>query len=237
MSRPASRSKRRARQDSETLILTAAEALFAEHGFKGASMAMIAVRAGLPKANLHYYFGSKQALYRAVLERILRCWQGSLEHLGSEDEPGEALGRYIREKLEFSWRNPVASRVFAMEVISGGARLKELFNDEFRDWFAARAAVLRFWAAAGKIDPIEPFHLIFLLWSSTQHYADFAMQVGGTLGPRESTAQGLDGVCATLTAIILKGCGARLAEGRQSQAVSPCFSSNLAATGTRLGME
>ena len=53
------------RQDNEALILAAAERVFAGAGFSGATMAQIAAEAGLPKANLHYYFGSKETLYRA----------------------------------------------------------------------------------------------------------------------------------------------------------------------------
>ena len=52
------------RQANEARILQAAEHVFAGAGYAGATMAMIAELAGLPKANLHYYFGSKQDLYR-----------------------------------------------------------------------------------------------------------------------------------------------------------------------------
>ena len=62
------------RQTNEALILAAAERVFAGAGFAGATMAAIAEAACLPKANLHYYFGSKQALYRAVLARTLEDW-------------------------------------------------------------------------------------------------------------------------------------------------------------------
>ena len=59
--------KSQIRQANEALILAAAERVFAGAGFGGATMAAIAEAAGLPKANLHYYFGSKQALCRTVL--------------------------------------------------------------------------------------------------------------------------------------------------------------------------
>ena len=59
---------------TSALILEAAEAVFAELGFKGATTAAIAARAGLPKANVHYYFPSKDDLYRAVMARVLDPW-------------------------------------------------------------------------------------------------------------------------------------------------------------------
>ena len=62
------------RQTNEALILSAAEQVFARAGYGGATMAAIADLSGLPKANLHYYFGSKDVLYRAVLARTLNDW-------------------------------------------------------------------------------------------------------------------------------------------------------------------
>src|SRR5271156_6692360 len=62
------------REGNERAILAAAESVFAEHGFGGATMAAIAARAGVPKANIHYYFPNKQRLYRAVVERGLTAW-------------------------------------------------------------------------------------------------------------------------------------------------------------------
>src|SRR5260370_24993000 len=55
----------RIRQANVARILDAAERVFAESGFAGATMAQIAAASGLPKANLHYYFGTTDALYPA----------------------------------------------------------------------------------------------------------------------------------------------------------------------------
>ncbi len=223
----------RVRQNNEALILAAAEETFAEYGYKGASMGIIAQRAGLPKANLHYYFGSKLALYETVLGRVLVLWKDSLETLSSDDDPGVALARYIHDELDFAWRNPVAAKVFAMEVISGGACLEALLDDGFREWFASRTAVFNAWTAAGKMAEVDPLPLTFLLWSSTHHYAQFA----ALFAPRSAPTQGLDAVGANLTAIILKGCGVKAARARQRLANPSQFSSNLAATGARLRTE
>ena len=62
------------RQINEARILSAAERVFAGAGFGGATMAAIADQAALPKANLHYYFGAKRDLYRAVLAQTLQDW-------------------------------------------------------------------------------------------------------------------------------------------------------------------
>lgn len=55
-------------------MLDAAEKIFAEYGFKGATTQMIADYAGIPKANLHYYFPTKEALYSQVVQNIFDIW-------------------------------------------------------------------------------------------------------------------------------------------------------------------
>ena len=166
----------RIRQKNEKAIIAAAEVEFARHGYKGTSMNSIALAVGLPKANLHYYFSNKQGLYIAVLDNILDQWDATFSSLTVADDPAEALSRYIRAKMEFSRAQPLASRIFAMEVISGGECLTSHFTQDYREWFRERAGVFQAWIDAGKMDPIEPAHLIFLLWSSTQHYAAITPQ-------------------------------------------------------------
>ena len=58
------------RAENERVILEAAETIFAQHGFRGSTMQMIADQEELPKANGHYYFESKKELYRRVVEQI-----------------------------------------------------------------------------------------------------------------------------------------------------------------------
>ncbi|WP_447589571.1 TetR/AcrR family transcriptional regulator [Aquipseudomonas campi] len=197
----------RIRQKNEKAIIAAAEEQFARHGYKGTSMNTIAQAVGLPKANLHYYFNNKQGLYVAVMASILEQWDGSFSHLTAKDDPATALGGYIRAKIEFSRTRPLASRIFAMEVISGGEYLSGHFNQDYRDWFRGRAAVFQSWIDAGKMDPIDPMHLIFLLWSSTQHYADFASQICRLTGKSSLRKADFEEAADNLERIILKGCG------------------------------
>ena len=188
-------------------ILQAAEALFAERGFSGATMAAIAARAGLPKANLHYYFGTKQALYRAVLDSIMALWLEAFGEITEESDPSEALAGYIRAKIAYSRDRPLASRIFAGEIIRGAPILEDFLKGELRLWVEQKSAVLRRWADAGRIDPIEPAHLFFLIWAATQTYADFAVQVGAVLGRETLTDQDFEAATETVTRIVLKGCG------------------------------
>lgn len=203
----ASKRTGRIRQKNEELILSAAAEEFARYGYKGTSMNAIALRAALPKANLHYYFNNKLGLYVEVMRNILELWDNAFDNLTAEDDPATALADYIRTKMEFSRKQPQASKIFAMEVISGCECLSEHFNEDYREWFRSRAAVFQAWSDAGKMDPIDPMHLIFLIWSSTQHYADFSDQIRRITGQRRVTKDDFARGTETLIRVILKGCG------------------------------
>src|SRR5271165_2038173 len=104
------------REANEARLLEAAETVFAERGFSGATTASIAARARLPKANLHYYFRTKEALYRAVLANVLALWLDELDRFAPEREPAEVLAEYITAKMRWSKTRPNASKVFANEI-------------------------------------------------------------------------------------------------------------------------
>ncbi|MGB0468337.1 MAG: TetR family transcriptional regulator C-terminal domain-containing protein [Pontibacterium sp.] len=197
----------RIRRQNEALILKAAETEFASSGFKGASIGNIARRAGLPKANIHYYFKNKLGLYIALLSNITNLWDSTFSNITGEDDPKKVLTAYIRQKIEFSRQHPTASRIFAGEVISGAPNIRAYFQNDYQSWFDGRAAVLREWTAQGKMDAVSPEHLIFMIWSCTQHYADFAVQAAAALGKEALTDADYDQAAETLIQIILKGCG------------------------------
>ncbi len=188
-------------------ILAAAEKVFARAGFNGATMDAIAAGAGLPKANLHYYFGSKKALYREVLAGTLRDWLVPMDSLVPEADPREALGSYIRAKMAMSAARPDASRVFANELLHGAPVLGELMRSDLRSMVERKAAVIRGWVAAGRLAPVDPEHLFFTIWAATQTYADFDVQVRAVLGRTRLTRRDHARALAHVESLILRGCG------------------------------
>jgi TetR/AcrR family transcriptional regulator len=171
------RSSSAIRNGHEDAILKAAEAVFAERGFSGATTAEIATRAGLPKANLHYYFPTKVALYRRVLRGVLDAWLSAADTFDSSGDPAEALGRYIAAKMDLARERPQGSRIFASEILRGAPEIQDFLETTLRQWVEARSATVERWVAAGVLVPIAPKTLFFLIWASTQHYADFAHQI------------------------------------------------------------
>lgn len=192
---------------NRALILAAAEEVFATQGYRGATTAAIAEKAGLPKANVHYYFGTKEALYRAVLEDILGLWLGELDRIAEDSDPAEALAAYIRAKIRHSRERPLASKVYANEMIRGARHTRDFLKNELRSLVKEKAKVLEAWAEAGKIDTVDPVHLFSVIWAATQHYADFEVQVGALVGRRQLSAKDYDEAAETVVRMVLKGCG------------------------------
>ncbi|CBV42351.1 TetR/AcrR family transcriptional regulator [Halomonas elongata] len=197
------------RQRNEKAIMAAAERVFARHGYRGASLQEIAEQAELPKSNVLYYMGSKRKLYVRLLERMMARWNAMLDDISAEDDPAEVLSAFIRSKMQMSRRHPEGSRLFASEILGGAPFLQEYLRGELREWVQSRAAVFREWAERGLMDPVDPVWLIFLIWSSTQHYADFEAQVLGITGREALGDDDLEEITRFLTRVVLKGCGVR----------------------------
>ena len=165
------------RAENERLILEAGERIFAQHGFRGATMQMIADQAGLPKANLHYYYDSKEKLYRCVVEKIFEIWLQAASSFENSDEPKEALKLYIYEKMQISRRHPYGSKVWANEVMQGAPIIQDFLETQLRSWTDGRIESIQAWIAAGKIRSVEPRWVMYMIWATTQHYADFGHQI------------------------------------------------------------
>lgn len=197
------------RRETLALILATAERIFAEHGFKGATMQAIADEAKLPKANLHYYFPTKQALYRQVVERIFNIWLDAAESFDTTATPEEALTTYIRKKMEISRSHPYGSKVWANEVIHGAPIIHDYLETTLTEWTESRIEVIERWMAEGKIDPVNPRHLLYMIWSTTQHYADFSHQIVTLNNGRAFNDAQWAQATECVTNIILKGIGVK----------------------------
>ena len=195
------------RIENQQKIIEAAEIEFAENGYKGASMMNVAKRAGIPRPNVHYYYKNKLDLYNAIIMDTLNLWNDAFREISEDDDPAEALGGYIRAKVMYSKSHPLASKIFASEVIHGAPHIKKYLGRDFRNWLLSKAGVIQHWIDTGKMDEVDPLHLIFLIWSSTQHYADFSEQVTTVMDKEKLSDNDFEQIAENLTHIILKGCG------------------------------
>jgi len=191
---------------AETKILDAAEQVFAQYGFRGATTAMIAERAGVTKSNIYYYYRSKEALYRALLGGILKVWADTLRVIEEDKSPEECIRLYLRRKMEFSRSRPQLSRIFANEIISGAPHIGDQIAAATRPLLEEKAAVIGRWIEGGRLrSAVDPTYLIFMMWASTQAYADFAAQMEILLGAPKLGPDHFDGALDTITSVVLSG--------------------------------
>ena len=179
----ATKRRTRAQEEKEQLILESALDVFSRHGFRGSTIDQIAEVAGMSKPNLLYYFANKEAIHRLLIDRQLDTWLLPLREIDVDGDPLGEIGGYIRRKLEMARDYPRESRLFANEILQGAPRI----TDEMRDLKVLvdeKAKVIRSWAAEGRIASVDPHHLFFSIWATTQHYADFDAQIKAVLEPR-----------------------------------------------------
>ncbi len=163
-------------------ILEAALEVFSAYGYRGATIDQIAEAADMSKPNLLYYFRRKEDIHTTLLGRLLKTWLEPLEELDPAGEPLEEIKSYIRRKLEMARDYPRESRLFANEILQGAPRFIDVLKGELKELVDEKAKIIRRWHAAGRIVACDPYHLIFSIWATTQHYADFDVQVRAVLG-------------------------------------------------------
>lgn len=197
------------RQKQEARILIAAEEVFARFGYSGATIDSIAEQAGLSKQNLLYYFASKPLLYQQVLENVLELWMESMALLEQPGkDPAAKLASYIRQKIELSRIRPNGSKVFASELINGAPHLADDIKTRLLPRFEADVKLVESWISAGLLDPVDPKHLFFMIWSTTQTYADFSTQIEILLGKKKLSVADFDAAASFIVQVILQGIGA-----------------------------
>jgi len=211
VTQPRSMSKKDRRLENERTIMVAAEKVFAEAGFGGATMQLIADVAGLPKANLHYYFPTKEALYRRVVQDIFQVWLKAADIFDQASGPVEGIGAYIDAKMEISRRHPAGSKVWASEVMHGAPVIQDYLETTLEQWTNGRITVIQSWIDRGLMAPIDPRHLLYMVWATTQHYADFGHQIETLNNSEPLTDAQWQAATDSVKTIILKGIGAKSA--------------------------
>lgn len=167
----------RIQKKNHETILEAALDVFSRHGFRGATLDQIALESGLSKPNLLYYFPSKVSIHRALLERLMANWLDPLHKLDPQGNPVEEILAYVLRKLDMAREFPRESRLFANEIVQGAPNIADQIEGELKSLVDEKSKVIRGWSEAGRIAKIDPYHLIFSIWATTQHYADFDAQV------------------------------------------------------------
>ncbi len=184
-------------------ILEAALDVFSQHGYRGATLDQIGERAGLSKPNILYYFAGKEEIHVTLLNQLMDRWLAPLRRLDPEGDPLDEILTYVRRKLEMSRKYPRESRLFANEILQGAPRIAPHLEGDLKPLVDGVAEVIEGWIKAGRIAPADPRHLIFSIWATTQHYADFEAQVGVLMAGRPAT-EGAEAFLTTLFTRMLR---------------------------------
>ena len=195
------------RRSNVEKILLGAERVFAEKGFAGTAMADIAAQVQLPRSNLHYYFSTKTDLYSAVLLGLLEVWKQDALCFETYDDPRLVLSSYIRAKMHHSRTRPHGSKVWANEMIHGAPTLGLALDASLYDWAKVKEAKIRQWVQDKRILRVEPSSLLYMIWASTQHYADFDHQVMIINDHQPLSDIQFERAVQTVTSVILRGIG------------------------------
>jgi TetR/AcrR family transcriptional regulator len=183
-------------------ILAEAERQFARYGFEGVSLDSIAAVLDLSRQNLLYHWPSKEELYRAVLDSVMGEWMANMTAIAEADEPETAIHTYVAVKLRFSRDRPSGNAVFTREIMAGAPRYQDVLKAQVMPLLHADVERFEHWADQGLIRRMDFTHLMFLIWSSTQAYADLGPQFSLYMGKPALDDEDFDAAHALITGLI-----------------------------------
>tara|TARA_R110002049_G_scaffold96993_5_gene236847 strand:+ start:4153 stop:4791 length:639 start_codon:yes stop_codon:yes gene_type:complete len=122
-------------------ILDAAEDLFAAKGYSATSLGDVADRVGIRSPSLYNHFKNKEALYEAVLERLLAEFSGPLAELDGGPVTSERVFYWLEAIVRQHHANPNLARLLQHAALSGGPHTNELIDRLFRPMFKPDARI------------------------------------------------------------------------------------------------
>ncbi|MCR9105560.1 MAG: TetR/AcrR family transcriptional regulator [Gammaproteobacteria bacterium] len=122
-------------------ILDAAEDLFAEKGYSATSLGEVADRVGIRSPSLYNHFKNKEALYEAVLERLLADFSAPLSELEGGQVTNERIIFWLETIVRQHHANPNLARLLQHAALSGGPHTNALIDRLFRPMFEPRAEI------------------------------------------------------------------------------------------------
>jgi AcrR family transcriptional regulator len=173
-------------EQSQQQILAAAEVEFADKGLAGARVDEIAEASGVNKQMIYYYYGSKEDLYLAVLERAYAAMRKDERELNLTDlDPVDAIRKLVEFKFDYYTRNPVMIRLLAGENMQNAKYLKR--SSRLREMHISLIDVLQSVLTAGEkqkcIRPgIDPVQLYFSIASLSYFYFSNAATLSTVFG-------------------------------------------------------
>lgn len=102
---------------------------------------------------------------------------------------------------------PHGSKLWTNEIMRGAPLFQDMLEEHMSKGAKFMEEKIRQWVDEKRINPVEPSALLYMIWASTQHYADFDYQVNVLNGHQPLSDQQFDQAVKTITAVILRGIG------------------------------
>lgn len=205
----------RAGEQTRAQILEAAREEFAARGFAASQTRDIATRSGIPKANLFYYFQSKENLYAQALETVIEPLLAASALLREDQNPRAALESYVIARLRITQEQPHASKALSNELMHGASHLPELWRHALQAEARRTVTCLQSWMARGLIATLDPHHLMLFIWSTPQIYAHLGWQMACIQQTRQPGADDYRKAASTITRLIVAGVAPPLPQENQ----------------------
>lgn len=154
---------RNAGKDARQRILDAALEIFSDEGFAGTTTREIAARAGVNLGLIKYYFGSKDALWRAVVDGVFAQLNTEIGDVAAQVAGGpEAIAAQVRTCIRFAARTPAFIRLMNDECKRKSPRMRWLVERHGRPLFEATTAVLARMRREGLVPDVPDVHLYYM---------------------------------------------------------------------------
>lgn len=199
-------------------ILEAAESVFAEVGYAGARIKDIAERVGVTTAMVHYYFESKDNLFKAVLNQILADLI-LLSHSVAEVRPrAERLRTFFLGFFDYSAKHRNFARLTAMGIGSNREHFENLVREFFRPQFKDGVRFIQEGIEAKEFLPVDPEQVLTSIYGMTITYFAESYFISVLLGKDAMSEEMLAARRAALLDMIFKTLGIQSSAVEESTA-------------------
>ncbi len=149
-------------------IMEAAAVLFAAHGYTGASIREIATEAGVNGAMIHYYFGSKEKLYKSILETAAVEARALVKQaIDEKQDARKRLRGFTYAYSTYVFTHPNLARIIHREMLSDGKHLKEVLQKQLGKNYAILREIISDGVKSGELRSVNidlsPFSLIGMI--------------------------------------------------------------------------
>lgn len=172
MAAPTRKPKSRNAAATRAAYIAAAEKLFAEHGFKGATLDMLGEAAQANKALVAYHFGSKEGLYDAVIEALVADVIAKISaRLEDKTDPADAMRAYIRELAAAFAERPSFPAILLREYLDGDMQAREAAFRSIIQFYRMTENLYQQGAAAGVFREVDPHKLHLSIVAPLVHFS------------------------------------------------------------------